>query len=69
LERDLGGKFRRLNEFNERVFLFKRSILRQSPSRLAHQPNWRVGQGTALNCIKKPLAVRHGNKVRSTAAL
>ncbi len=39
LQGHLCRKFRRLNQFQKRVFLLERAVFRQCPPSLAHQPN------------------------------
>ncbi len=57
LERDLGGEFRRANEFEKIVLFLELAIFRQCSSRLTHQPDGRTINGLAMTCVKKSLAV------------
>ena len=64
LQRHLGGEFRRLDEFEEGIFLLELAIFRQRAASLAHEPDGRAVHRPARAGVEKSLAAGHGRACR-----
>ena len=58
LQRHFGRQFRRLDQFEEGVFLLERAVFGQGAPRLAHEPDGRTVHRPATAGIQEPLPIR-----------